>query len=114
MRILDSEVKLKENLIFSLHRYRIWWVILLITIVFDYLTTLNFVSKLGAEAEANAVVGWLITSLGLYLGLFIGKILQLISVIIFVCLHQRLGNLFLLITILLNCWAVVNNSIPYY
>lgn len=114
MKILDSEINLKENLDFSLHRYRIWWVILLITIIFDYLTTLNFVSKLGVEAEANQVVGWLIKNLGLLSGLFIGKLLQLASVIIFVCLHQRLGNLFLLFTILLNCWAVVMNSLPHY
>ena len=43
--------------------------ILLITMVFDYLTTINFVSKLGVEAEANHVVGWLISNLGLYIGL---------------------------------------------
>lgn len=114
MKILDSEINLKENLNYSLRRYRIWWVILLITMVFDYLTTINFVSKLGVEAEANHIVAWFISNLGIFLGLLIGKLLQLFSVIMFVCLHQRLGNLFLLITILLNCWAVVINSIPHY
>lgn len=114
MQILDTEINLKENLNFSLNRYRIWWIILLITMVFDYLTTINFVSKLGVEVEANHIVGLLISNLGLYTGLLIGKLLQLFSVIMFVCLHQRLGNLFLLITILLNCWAVVINSLPHY
>lgn len=43
-------------------------------------------------------------------GLFMGKILQFIAVVMFVGLNRRLGNLFLLIVILLNCWAVVINS----
>jgi len=43
MKILDSEINLKENFLFSITRYRIWWIILLITMVFDYLTTVNFV-----------------------------------------------------------------------
>ena len=114
MKILDTEINLKENLLFSFKRYRIWWIILLVTMIFDYLTTINFVSKIGVEAEANQVFGWLIKNLGLYFGLLIGKLLQLFSVLMFVCLNQRLGNLFLLITILLNCWAVVINSIPHY
>lgn len=84
------------------------------TMLFDFLTTLYFVSKLGVSAEANLVVGWLIANLGLVAGACIGKLLQLISVILFACLHPRLGNLFLLITILLNCWAVVMNTLPNY
>ncbi len=114
MKILDSKISFKDNFLFSIKRYRIWWLILLVTMVFDYLSTVNFVNKIGVEAEANHVVNWLMTNFGLYLGLFIGKCLQLFSVVMFVCLHQRLGNLFLLITILLNCWAVVINSIPHY
>ena len=86
----------------------------MVTITFDYLTTLNFVGKLGVEAEANRVVAWLIKALGVYLGVFFGKMLQLAAVVLFVCLHQRLGNLFLLVVILLNCWAVVMNSILNY
>ena len=94
MKILDTEINLKENLKFSIKRYRIWWVILLVTMIFDYLTTINFVSKIGVEAEANHVVSWLITHLGLYIGLLIGKLLQLFSVVMFVCLNQRLGIYF--------------------
>lgn len=114
MTLLGANINLIENLIFSLNRYRIWWVILLITIIFDYLTTLYFVSKLGPNAEANKVVAWLINNLGLYLGVLIGKLLQLISVLLIVSLSKKVGNLFLLIIILLNCWAVVMNTIPNY
>ncbi len=52
MEILGSEINLKENLSFSLKRYRVWWAILIVTIIFDYLTTLYFVSKLSSAAEA--------------------------------------------------------------
>lgn len=114
MKILGSEIRLKENILFSLSRYSIWWIILLVTMVFDYLTTLYFVDKLGHEAEANQVVAWLIVNMGLYIGVFIGKLFQLVSVVIFVCLSQRFGNIFLLVIIVLNCWAVVMNTLSNY
>lgn len=114
MKVLGSEINFKVNLLFSINKYQVWWAILLVTIIFDYLTTLYFVSKLGANAEASEVVGWLIRVFGLHAGVFIGKLMQFISVVVFVSLSQRLGNLFLLIVILLNCWAVVMNTIPNY
>lgn len=114
MKLLGSKVEPVRNLKHSVQRYRVWWVILLVSIVFDYLTTLNFVSKVGVRAEANLVIAWLIDNLGLYAGLATGKLLQLLAVVVFVCLQLRLGNLFLLVVILLNCWAVVMNSVPHY
>ena len=114
MIILGSNINFKENLLFSLKRYNIWWAILIVTIVFDYLTTLYFVSKLSPDAEGNNVVAWLIDNLGLYFGVLFGKLLQLIAVILIVSLSKKVGNLFLLFIILLNCWAVVMNTIPNY
>ena len=111
MHLLGEEIDFKRNLHHSLTRYRTWWVILIITIIFDYLTTLNFVQAYGPSAEANQVVRWLIEGLGVYVGTAIGKSLQLIAVLTMVSLKQRMGNLFLLVVILLNCWAVVINSI---
>jgi hypothetical protein len=110
MKVLGEEIAVKENLVFSFNRYLIWWLILLVTMVFDYVTTIFFVSRNGIGAEANMVVKWLIEDQGVAIGVFIGKLLQLISVIIIVSLHRRLGNMFLLIVILLNCWAVVLNT----
>jgi hypothetical protein len=109
MKILDEEIHLKENLGISLKRYRFWWAILLVTMILDYLTTLNFVDKYGVITEGNLVVVWLIKNLGPGCGVFVGKLLQLAAVTIFVCLHQKLGNLFLLVVILFNCWAVAVN-----
>lgn len=114
MEILGSDIKIRENLLFSLNRYTTWWIIILVTMIFDYLTTLYFIGILGPYAEANQFIGWLMVNVGLFIGLFIGKLVQLFSVVFFVCLSQRLGNIFLLVIILMNCWAVVINTIPHY
>lgn len=111
MRILDQEIPLKENLAYSLNRYRAWWIILLVTMTFDFFTTLYFVEKYGIAAEGNALVSWLIGILGLPVGVFIAKLLQLSSVTVFASLHRKLGNVFLLIVVLFNFWAVVVNVI---
>ena len=89
MKILGSDINLRENLLFSLKRYRVWWAILIVTIIFDYLTTLYFVSKLSSDAEGNNVVAWLIDNLGLHFGVLIGKLLQLVSVILIVSLSKK-------------------------
>ena len=111
MQILDQEIPLKENLRFSLKRYTAWWIILLVTMIFDFFTTLYFVEKYGVATEGNSLVSWLIRNLGLVAGVFVGKLLQLFSVTVFVSLHQKLGNIFLLIVVLFNFWAVVVNVI---
>ena len=110
MKILGSEVNLKENLLYSLNRYRVLWLILLVTMIFDYVTTVFFVSRLGVRAEANILMDWLIRNIGLSVGVLIGKTLQLLPVVFFVCLNKRFGNLFLLAIILINIWAVFINT----
>ena len=110
MKILDSEVNFKENLFYSLNRFRVLWLILLITMVFDYITSVFFISQLGVRAEANVVMDWLIKNFGLGSGLFIGKSLQLLPPVFFVSLNKRFGSLFLLFVILVNIWAVFINA----
>lgn len=109
MQLLGEEIDFKGNLLYSFKRYRVWWVILLVTMVFDYLTTLNFVEVYGPKSEANLVIRWLIINTDVYIGTAFGKLLQLVSVMVMVSLKRRLGNLFMLVVILLNCWAVVIN-----
>jgi hypothetical protein len=110
MKVLGEEIHFKENLQFSLKKYLTWWIILLITMVFDVLTTNYFLLKYGIKAEANLVTRLLMLNFGALFGNVFGKLLQLLSVVFFVGLNRRLGNLFLLFVILLNCWAVVINS----
>ena len=110
MRLFGVTVNFKENIQYSIKRYKVWWTILLVTILFDFFTTYAFTSKYGIKAEGNFFTKSWMLYLGAFYGNLIGKLLQLLSVVSFVGLHQRLGNIFLLFIILLNCWAVVVNS----
>jgi hypothetical protein len=80
LQIFDQEIPLKENLRFSLNRYTAWWIILLVTMIFDFFTTIYFVDKYGVATEGNSLVSWLIRNLGLVAGVLVGRILQLIPV----------------------------------
>ena len=110
MKILGVSIDFRENLKYSTRRYAVWWVILVVTMVFDVFTTYAFVSKFGIKAEGNMVTRLWMQAVDPFIGNIIGKILQLAAVIFFVGLHRRLGNIFLLFTVLLNCWAIVINS----
>ena len=110
MRLLGVTVNFKENIQHSIKRYKVWWAILLVTILFDIFTTYAFTFKYGIKAEGNFLTKSWMLYLGPFYGSLIGKLLQLLSVVSFVGLNQRLGNIFLLFIILLNCWAVVVNS----
>lgn len=110
MKILDQDINLKKNLVYSLKRYPVWWIILIVTMFFDYLTTTVFVAKYGTEAEANITTRFMMESINPYLGNLFGKLLQLLAVACMVSLTRRVGNFFLLFVILLNCWAIVMSS----
>ncbi len=111
MRILDQDINFKENLHYSLKRYPVWWIILIITMIFDFLSTSVFVAKYGTEAEANITTRFMMETINPYFGNVLGKLLQLISVVCLVSVSRRVGNFFLLFVILINCWAIVVNSI---
>ena len=78
---------------------------------FDYLSTTVFVSKYGTQAEANFTTRFMMENVNPHIGNLIGKVFQLLSVMCLVGLSKRVGNFFLLFIILLNCWAIVMNSI---
>jgi len=111
MKVLGESIAFKANLNFSIKRYPVFWLILLVTMALDYLTTVNFVSRDGTQAEANQIVRFLMELAGIEFGVLIAKALQLFAVIVFASLHQRLGNIFLLVVILLNTWAVFVNTL---
>ncbi len=113
MKVLDQEIRIAENIRYSLQRYRIWWVILIITMVFDFLSTTAFVAFFGPKAEANITTRLLMESINPAMGNLLGKLLQLLSVVCLVGLSRKAGNFFMLFVILLNCWAVVINSISW-
>lgn len=77
---------------------------------FDFLSTAGFVWRYGTGAEANMVTRLMMEQFSPNLGNFVGKALQLLSVICFVGLSRKVGNFFILFIILINCWAIVINS----
>ena len=111
MRILDQNINFKDNLHYSLKRYPVWWIILIITMVFDFFSTSVFIAKYGTEAEANITTRFMMETFNPYFGNLLGKFLQLISVVCLVSVSRRVGNFFLLFVILINCWAIVVNSL---
>jgi len=107
--ILGEEIDLKRNLSDSLNRYWLLWVLLLLTAFLDYLSTLNFMFVDGIDTEANGVVRWFVYEFGVVVGVFLGKGLQVLAAIVFVSLTQKLARAVLLLLVLLNAAAVVNN-----
>lgn len=109
MIILDEEIPLKANIRFSFRRYWLLWVILLVTITFDFLSTLLFMAHDGINTEKNFIIRWLAYHAGVLPGVFLGKMLQIISAIGFAALSATLARATLLLMLLLNIAAVFNN-----
>jgi hypothetical protein len=115
MLILGEQVQLKDNLHKSLRENRLLWALLLITIVFDFATTIFFMSEYGIQVEKNLVVRWLAYTFGMFPGVFIGKCLQLLPAIGFSALSFKLSKAILLLIVLLNFAAIlVNLFTPAY
>ncbi len=72
MRLLGEDIKFRENLVFSINRYSVWWIILIITMCFDYLSTTVFVEKYGSEAEANLTTRFMMDYFSPYFGNLFG------------------------------------------
>ena len=109
MIILGQQVPLKQNLTSSLHRHWLLWTLLLLTVVLDYLSTLYFMFADGIDTEANTVIRWLVYAFGVVAGVFLGKSLQLVAALAFVALSRSLARAVLLLLVLLNTVAVINN-----
>lgn len=109
MQILDEQVSLKENLRNSLKRHWLLWVLLVLTVFLDYLSTLYFMFLDGVHTEGNTVIRWLAYEFGVVIGVFLGKSLQIFAALCFVSLTQKLARAVLLLLVLLNAVAVINN-----
>ena len=109
MRILGEEIPLKANLQASFQRYRLLWIILLVTASLDYLTTLYFMWQDGIHTEQSLVVRWLAYQIGIVPGVLLGKSLQILAALGFSALSLALARATLLLMLLLNIVAVVDN-----
>lgn len=109
MRILDEEIPLRENLKASFRRHRFLWAILLVTVFFDFVTTLIFMHRDGIQFEKNLVIQWLAFTIGIIPGVLLGKSLQILAAVIFSALSQTLARATLLLIVLLNFMAIMVN-----
>ena len=110
MTILDRQVSLTQNLFYALQRYRVFWLILLLTATLDYVTTLQFMINGSISMEANLVVRYLAYEFGIFSGVMVGKSLQIVSAMAFCALSRELSRAILLLIILLNCLAIFINT----
>ena len=93
----------------SLRRHWLLWVLFLLTVFFDYLSTLYFMFSDGIDTEGNRIIRWLVSQFGVITGVLMGKLLQIVAAIGFVALTQSLARAVLLLLVLLNTVAVINN-----
>lgn len=63
----------------------------------------------GIDTEGNGVIRWLAYEFGAIVGVFLGKSLQLVAALAFVALSRSLARAVLLLLVLLNTVAVINN-----
>jgi hypothetical protein len=109
MLILGEKTPLKENIKTSFRRYRFLWLILVLTAVFDFATTVVFMRYDGIHTEGNFIVRWLASTIGIVPGVFIAKVLQVVAAAGFSALSLTLSRAVLLVIILVNLLAVFRN-----
>lgn len=107
--VLGEEISCSKNLRSSFRRHWLLWELFFLTVLFDYFSTLYFMFNDGIGTEANGIVRWLAYKFGLIVGVFLGKSLQVVAAIVFVSLTQKLARAVLLLLVLLNGLAVLNN-----
>ncbi len=109
MLILGEPVALKENLLKSFREHQLLWTLLLVTIAFDFATTIFFMSQYGIRVEKNLIVRWLAYTFGIFPGVLTGKCLQLFPAVGFSALSFKLSRAVLLLIVLLNFFAIIVN-----
>lgn len=107
--ILGQQVALKQNLISSFQKHWFLWALLIVTVFLDYFSTVYFMFVDGVDTEANTVIRWLAYEFGAIAGVLMGKGLQIVAAVVFVSLSPKLARAVLLLLVLLNALAVVNN-----
>ena len=109
MHILGEDVSLKANLLNSLREHSFLWSLLIVTAVFDFVTTYMFMTRYGIAVERNMVVRWLAFNLGIIPGVSIGKSLQIFAAAAFSALSFKYSRPILLLIVGLNMLAIMFN-----
>ncbi len=109
MKILDTEIALKSNLLNSLTNYKVFWWLLILSEIIDGFTTVAFMNKDGVALEANLLIQWLARNFGIVKGVILGKSLQLLAAIGFSALSFKHSRAILILLISLNILASIHN-----
>jgi len=109
MKILEQEIPLQKNLINSFKTNRIFWLLLILSEILDFLSTVAFMNQDGIEFEANAVIQWLALHFGIKTGVFFGKSLQFFAASCFSALSLKYSRAVLILFIALNLLATLHN-----
>lgn len=109
MKILDEEIPLLKNLTKSLLVYRWYWLVFIASIVLDIISTLSFMSEEGIEREANRIIRFLASYFGIFIGVSLGKFLQVITAMAFSALSFTYSRAILMVLIGLNILAGLHN-----
>ncbi|UCH47761.1 MAG: hypothetical protein JSU95_17175 [Betaproteobacteria bacterium] len=109
MHILDQDIPLKANLLKSLKKHWILWSVLVVTAVFDFVTTYMFMTNIGISVERNVVVRWLAFNLGVIPGVLVGKSLQVFAAAAFSALSLKYSRAILLLIVGVNLLAILFN-----
>lgn len=109
MKILDEEIPLIENLMKSFGRYKYLWLLLMVSIVLDSLSTVWFMYNEGIKFEANILIRYLAMTLGIIPGVILGKSLQVLTAVIFSALSLKHSRAVLILLLCLNLLATYHN-----
>ena len=109
MKILDEDIALLDNLKKSFQLYWLLWVILLVTIALDSVTTVMFMQVDGIGFEANLLIRWLALTFGIIPGVVFGKALQFVAALGFSALSLKYSRAILMLLLFLNMLAAYHN-----
>ncbi len=109
MKILDTEIPLKNNLINSIKTHQFLWWLLIVSEILDSYSTIAFMNKDGIALEANLLIQWLALNFGIVKGVIAGKTLQFFTALCFSALSFKYSRGILILFISLNLLATIHN-----
>lgn len=109
IKILDNDVDVFKNSRRLLKDYRVHFLIVIVTMFADSISTTLFMSADGVGSEMNHVVRLLAMRLGIVSGPMVGKVLQLVALCLLACIVPTLTRLLFWVVITINIIAVGRN-----
>ncbi len=109
MRLLDQTIDVKRNSRLLVTDYRVYFRVLIISVLLDAASTMYFMAIIGPERELNIVVRNLSLTYGIIIGPVVGKSIQVLAVWGLTIITPRLIEFICGITIFVNLLALLVN-----